>query len=137
MRALKIRGKRANLLLLVQGRSRGILLHRVFRDKVATIRDKAMAIKAMAKVNHPKMRGISGCYPVREKDMFPLPPTLTHEMGIVLIDRDPRVLGHPSPNHQWDIHRLNLFLLILPWARGTSISLKVLYKPLLLHNQVR
>ena len=52
MQASKIRESRANLLLLVQGRSRGLLLHKVFRDR-------AMVIRAKARVNHPKMGGIS------------------------------------------------------------------------------
>ena len=51
MQASKIRGKRANLLLLVEGRSKGPLFRRVFRDKAKTI-------KAKARVNHPKMGGI-------------------------------------------------------------------------------
>ena len=45
-------------------------------------------------------------------------------------------MGHPSPSHQWDVHRLGLFLFTPPWARGTSISPKALQKPLPLHNQV-
>ena len=53
MRESKIRGRRANLLLLVQGRSRGLLLCRVFRDKAA-------AIRAKARVNDPKMGDTSG-----------------------------------------------------------------------------
>ena len=52
MQASKIRESRANLLLLVQGRSRGLLLHKVFRDR-------ATVIRAKARVNHPKMGGIS------------------------------------------------------------------------------
>ena len=44
-------------------------------------------------------------------------------------------MRYPSPNHQWDVHRLNLFLLTPPWARGSSISPRVLHKPLLLHDQ--
>ena len=48
MWVLKIRGRKANLLLLAQGRCRGLLLHHVFKDKVA-------AIRAKARVNHPKM----------------------------------------------------------------------------------
>ena len=43
MRVLKIRERRANLLLLAQGRSRGLLLHKGFKDR------------AKARVNHPKM----------------------------------------------------------------------------------
>ena len=48
---LKIRGRRVNLFLLAQGRSRGILLHWGFRDRVAAIK---------AKVNHSKMGDTSG-----------------------------------------------------------------------------
>ena len=50
---LKIRGERANLLLLAQGRDRGVLLRRGFRDRAATIR-------ANTRVNHPKVGDISG-----------------------------------------------------------------------------
>ena len=48
MRVLKIRGRRANLLLLAQGISGGLLLRKGFRDRAA-------AIRAKARVNHPKM----------------------------------------------------------------------------------
>ena len=51
MRVLKIRGRRANLLLLAQVKSRGLLLHKDFKDR-------AKAIKA--KVNHPKTGDTSG-----------------------------------------------------------------------------
>ena len=46
-------------------------------------------------------------------------------------------MGHRSPSHQWDVHRHNWFLLILVWARGTGINLKVLHEHLLLHRQAR
>ena len=46
-------------------------------------------------------------------------------------------MGHPNPSHQWDVHRLGLFLLTPPWARGTSISPKELSRPLPLHDQAR
>ena len=52
MLVLKIRGKRTNLFLLAREISRGHLLHMGFRDRAVTI-------KAKAKVNHPKMGGIS------------------------------------------------------------------------------
>ena len=48
MQVLKIRGRRANLLLLAQGRSRGLLLRKGFRDKTAII-------KAKARINHLKV----------------------------------------------------------------------------------
>ena len=53
MRVLRIRGRRANLLLLAQGKSRGLLLHSGFKGKVA-------AIKAKAKVNHPRVGNTLG-----------------------------------------------------------------------------
>ena len=46
-------------------------------------------------------------------------------------------MGRPSPSHQWDVHRLDLFLLTLPWARGTNISPRTLHRPLLLHDLAR
>ena len=46
-------------------------------------------------------------------------------------------MGHPSPSHQWDVHRLSLFLLTLPWAKGASTSPGLLHMPLLFHNQAR
>ena len=52
-RVLKIRGMRANLFLLTQGRSRGLLLRKGFRDRPA-------AIKTKAKVKHPKVGDTSG-----------------------------------------------------------------------------
>ena len=53
MRVLVIRGMRVNFFLLAQERSRGLLLHEGFKDKVA-------AIKAKAKISHPKMGDTSG-----------------------------------------------------------------------------
>ena len=41
--ALKIRGKRVNLLLLIQGRSRRLILHKDFRDRVVAVRAKAIS----------------------------------------------------------------------------------------------
>ena len=53
MRVLKIRGRRANLLLLARGSSRRLLLRKGFKDRIA-------AIKAKARVNHLQMTDISG-----------------------------------------------------------------------------
>ena len=52
MRVLNIRRRRANLLLLARGRSRGLLLCKGFRGR-------AGAIKAKARVNHPNMEDTS------------------------------------------------------------------------------
>ena len=48
MRVLVIRGRSVNSLLLARERSRGLLLHKGFRDRAATIRAKA-------RISHPKM----------------------------------------------------------------------------------
>ena len=48
MLVLVIRGRRANLLLLARVRSKGLLLHKGFKDRVAPI-------KAKARISHPKM----------------------------------------------------------------------------------
>ena len=49
---LKIRGGRANLLLLAQERNRGVILYKGFKDRVA-------AIRAKARVDYPKVGDIS------------------------------------------------------------------------------
>ena len=53
MRVLRIRGRRANLLLLAQGKSRGLLLRSDFKGKVA-------AIRAKAKVSHLRVGNTLG-----------------------------------------------------------------------------
>ena len=41
MRVLDIRGRRTNLLLLAQEKSRGLIFHEDFRDKATAIKAKA------------------------------------------------------------------------------------------------
>ena len=53
MRVLQIRGSKANLLIIAQRRSRGLLLLKSFRNRAA-------AIRANARVNHPKMGDTTG-----------------------------------------------------------------------------
>ena len=48
MRVLRIRGRGVNLLLLAKGRSRGLLIRKVFKDKATTT-------TAKVRINHPKM----------------------------------------------------------------------------------
>ena len=120
-RASKIRGRRANLLLLTQERSKGLLLRMGFRDG-------AVIIKAKAKVGHPKMGGILGLLCSHGRGHVFIATSLDTRNGIILRGRDPRVMGHLSLSHQWDVRRLSF--------RVTSISLRVLHMPLLFHNQV-
>ena len=53
MWVLVIRGRRVNSLLLTRERSRGLLLHEGFRERVAVTRTKA-------RISHPKMGDTSG-----------------------------------------------------------------------------
>ena len=53
MRVLVIRRMRVNSLFLAQERSRGLLLHEGFRDRVATTRAKA-------RISHPTMGASQG-----------------------------------------------------------------------------
>ena len=46
-------------------------------------------------------------------------------------------MGHPTPFHQWDMHRRSLFIFTPSWAREDSISLRALPKPPLLHIKAR
>ena len=86
MRASKIRGRRANLLFLAQGRSQGYLLHRGFRDRATTIRVKA-------KVSHPKIGDISRLLACSGRERVSIPTSLDIGNRIVLRGRDPRVMG--------------------------------------------
>ena len=83
------------------------------------------------------MGGTSGLLASQGKEHVTIATSLNTLKGIALIGRDPIVMGHPSPSHQWDVHRLSLFLPTPPWARGASINPKASHRPLLLHNQVR
>ena len=130
MLVLKIRGVRSSLLFLAQERSRGLPIREGFRDRATTIRAKAW-------VDHPKVGDISGRLARQCREHVSITTSLDTSDGISLRGRDPRVMGHPSPSHQWDIHRLSLLLLTPPWAKGTNISPKELHRPLPLHDQAR
>ena len=54
---------------------------------------------------------------------------------MALRGRDPRVMGHHSPSHQWGMHRRNLFFPTMPWAKKNIISPKVSHKHLLFRKQ--
>ena len=48
-----------------------------------------------------------------------------------------RIRGHHSPDHQWDISRLNMFLLTPARARGIGISLRVRHEHRVFHRQAK
>ena len=129
-RMLRTRGRRANSLLLARGRSKGLLLRKGFRDRAATIRAKA-------RVNHPKVGDILRLLASQGRGHVSIATRLDTRNRIALRGRDPRVMGNLSPSHQWDVHKLSLFLPTPPWARGASISPNAMHRPILLHNQAR
>ena len=93
MRVLVLRGGRVNYLPLAWERSRGLLLRKGFRDKAA-------ATRAKAKISHPKMGVTSGLLASQCRECVSSVTSLDTLDGISLRDRDPRVMGHHSPNHQ-------------------------------------
>ena len=124
---LVLRGRRINLLLAPRS-SRRLLLR-------TDLRDKAAATRAKAKVNHSGVGDTSGLLASQGRERVYIVTSLETLDEISLRGRDPKVMGHHSPNHQWDMHRRNLFLLTSAWARGTSISPKVLHMHLLVYRQ--
>ena len=125
------RGRRTSVLLALE-RSRELLLREGFRGK-------AMAPRAKVRVSHPKIGGTLGLLASQGKGCVFSATSLDTIDEITLRGRDPKVMGHHSPSHQWGMHRGSLFLLTLPWAREDSISLspKVLHKHLLFHRQAK
>ena len=111
MRVSVERGRRTIFLLareitrgfLARERSRGLLLHEGFKDR-------AVASKAKAKISHPKMEGTSGLLASQGRGSVSSATSLDTLDGITLRGRDPKVMGHHSPNHHWGMHRCSLFL---------------------------
>ena len=123
------RGRRTSF-LLARERSRGLLLCEGFRDRMS-------APNAKAKISHPKIGGTSRLLAHQGRGCVSSATSLDTLDGIALRGRDPRVMGHHSSNHQWDMHKGNLFLSTLPWVKEDSISLRVLHKHLLFHRQAK
>ena len=124
---LVLRGRRINILLALR-RSRRLLL-------CTDLRDKAVATKAKAKVEHLGVGETLGLPASQGRKRFFIVTSLNTLDGIARGGRDPRTMGHLSPSHRWDLHRRSMFLLTPVRARGTSISPRVLHKCLMLHRQ--
>ena len=127
MRVLVL-GRRVNPLPVARGRSRGLLLCKSFKDK-------AMATRAKARISHPKMGDTSRLQAIQGRERVSNATSLDTLDEISLRGRDPSVIGHYSPNHQWDMRRRSLFLFTPAWAKGTGISPRVLHKHLLFHRR--
>ena len=87
-----------------------------------------MVTRAKAKVNHSRVGDTSGLLANQGRERVSIVTSLDTLDGIALKGRDLRVMGHHSPNRQWDMHRRNLFLLTPAWARGNGVSPRVLHK---------
>ena len=93
-----------------------------------------MAIRVKAKVNHPRVEDTSGLLASQGRKRVSIVTSLDTLDEISLKGRDPKIMGHHSPNHHWDMHKHDLFLFTTTWARGTDISHRVLQKHLLFNG---
>ena len=78
---VKDKKKRSQPFFLAQGRSRGLLLRKGFRDRAASI-------KAKARVNHPKVRYTSWLLASEGKEHVAIATSLDIGNGIALRGRD-------------------------------------------------
>ena len=96
------------------------------------LRHKAMTTKA--KVN-PGEGDTSELLASHGRERVSIATNLDILNGIVHRGKDPRGMGHHSPNYQWDSHRRSSFPLTPAWAKGTSVSSRVLHKHLLIYKR--
>ena len=99
------------------------------------LKARIVAIRAKAKVNHPGVGDTLGLLASQGRECVSISTSLNTLEGIALRGSDPRVMGHHSPSHQWDMCGRSLFLLTPTWATGTGISPTVLHKHLLLRKR--
>ena len=89
--------------------------------------DRAVATRVKAKVNYTGVGDTSGLLLSQGREHVSIVTSLNTLDEITLVGRDLRNVGHHSPNHQWDMRKRSLFLLTLAWAKGTSVSPRVLH----------
>ena len=116
-----IRSGGAKFLLQARERSKGLMFHEGPRDRTG----------------HPKRGGTSGLLANQDRGRVSSATSLDTINGIAPKDKDPKVMGHSSLNHQWGKRGHNLFLHTLVRARGTNISMYVRHKHLLPLRQAR
>ena len=86
-----VRGRRANLLLAL-GRSRRLMIR-------TNLKDRAVAIKAKAKVNHPRVGDTPELLASQGRERVSIATSLNILNGIAHRGRDPRDVGHHIPSH--------------------------------------
>ena len=92
MRILVARGRRASL-LPVQERSQRLRVIEGFRDRAA-------AIKAKARISHPKMGDTLVLLANQGRECVSNATSLDILHKIALRGKDPRTLGHHNPNYR-------------------------------------
>ena len=70
-----------------------------------------MAIRDKAKVNNPRVENTSKLLANQGGKRVSIATSLNILDRIAHRGKDPRDVGHHSPNHQWDSHRCSSFLL--------------------------
>ena len=95
---LVLRGRKINLLLTLK-RSRRLLF-------CTDLGDRAMATKAKAKVNRPGVENTSGLLASQNREHVSTATILDTFDRIAHGGRDPKGIGHLSPNRRWDKLRL-------------------------------
>ena len=70
-----------------------------------------MATMVKAKVNHPRVGDTSGLLVSQGRERVSIVTSLDTLDEIALKGKDPGIMGHHSPNHQWDMRKYGLFFL--------------------------
>ena len=91
---LVLRGMKIHILPTMK-RYRGLLFRMDLRDRV-------VATKAKAKINCPVVENTSGLLASQSRERVSTATILDTFDGIAHGGRNPKVMGHLSPNHQWD-----------------------------------
>ena len=91
---LVLRGRKIHL-LPTRERSRKLMFRMEFRDR-------AVATRAKAKISCPRVENTSGLLASRSRERVSTATSLDTFDGITHGGRDPKVVGHLSPNHRWD-----------------------------------
>ena len=64
--------------------------------------DRVVATKVKAKVSYPRVEGTSRFLASQSKERVSTATSLNTFDGITHKGRDPKVMGHLSPNRRWD-----------------------------------
>ena len=94
IRVLMLRGMRINLLLTLEI-SKRLPFH-------TDLRDRAVATRAKAKISCPGVENTLRHLASQSKERVSIATILDTFNGIAHGGKDPKVMGHLSPNHRWN-----------------------------------